>query len=203
MKQLYEIVSTLSSDGARRFSRDDVRVQANGGPKCHDRRPSALAGNETTTNLIGNGAAAFASHPDQAALLAERPELLPGAVEEVLRWDAPVQSLFRATTQPVTVAGVDLPAQAMLLVSFAAANRDGRHFPDADRFDIERQTKDHLAFGHGIHFCLGAALARLEARVLGETLMTRNLRLQATAGAQRVDSTLLRGFAKYPVLIAD
>ena len=158
-----------------------------------------VAGNETTTNLIGNGAAAFAAHPDQAQRLHDQPELLPFAIEEVLRWDAPVQGLFRATTRPVTLAGVDLPAGAMVLASFAAANRDSRHFDDADRFDIERRPTDHLAFGHGIHYCLGASLARLEARIVGETLLRRDVHVTSGQGAQRVDSMILRGFVRYPV----
>ena len=160
-----------------------------------------VAGNETTTNLIGNGATALVSHPDQARLLADRPDLLPAAIEEVLRWDAPVQGLFRATTRPATVAGVDLPAGAVLLASFAAANRDPRHFPEADRFDITRRPGDHLAFGHGIHYCLGASLARMEARILGETLQRRSLTLQPVGTATRVDSMILRGFTTYPVTV--
>jgi cytochrome P450 len=161
-----------------------------------------VAGNETTTNLIGNAAAAFAAHPDQADLLSQRPDLLPAAIEEVLRWDAPVQGLFRATTRPVTLAGVDLPVNALVLVSFAAANRDSRHFDDADRFDIERRPTDHLAFGHGIHYCLGASLARLEARIIGETLLRRGVHLVPLGGAERIDSVILRGFARYPVRTA-
>jgi cytochrome P450 len=158
-----------------------------------------VAGNETTTNLIGNGAAAFAAHPDQAELLAEHPDLLVGAIEETLRWDAPVQGLFRATTRPTTLAGTDLPADALILASFAAANRDPRHFSDADRFDITRPPGDHLAFGHGIHYCLGASLARLEARILGETLLQRKLWLRPSGTPTRVDSIILRGFTTYPV----
>ena len=158
-----------------------------------------VAGNETTTNLIGNAAAAFAAHPRQADLLSQRADLLPAAIEEVLRWDAPVQGLFRATTRPVTLAGVDLPVDALVLVSFAAANRDSRHFDDADRFDIERRSTDHLAFGHGIHYCLGASLARLEARIIGETLLRRGLHIVPLDGAERIDSVILRGFARYPV----
>ncbi|HET9733538.1 MAG TPA: cytochrome P450 [Acidimicrobiales bacterium] len=160
-----------------------------------------VAGNETTTNLLGNGAAAFAAHPDQAQLLSDQPDLLPAAIEEVLRWDGPIQALFRSTTRPVTLAGVDLPAGAMLLVSFAAANRDPRHFLDADRFDIARRPTDHLAFGHGIHYCLGASLARLEARLVGETLFERDAALRPAPGARRVDSIILRGFASYPVTV--
>jgi cytochrome P450 len=160
-----------------------------------------VAGNETTTNLLGNGAAALAAHPDQARLLRDEPDLLGPAIEEILRWDGPIQGLFRATTRSVTLAGVDLPAGAMLLVSFAAANRDSRHFADAEAFDINRRPTDHLAFGHGIHYCLGASLARLEARLVGETLAARDAHLQPAPGARRVDSMILRGFASFPVTV--
>ena len=161
-----------------------------------------VAGNETTTNLIGNAAAAFAAHPDQASLLFSRPDLLSAAIEEVLRWDPPVQGLFRATTRPATLAGADIPAGAMVLASFAAANRDSRHFDDAERFDIERRPTDHLAFGHGIHYCLGASLARLEARIIGESLLRRGAHLVPLDGAERIDSVILRGFSRYPVTVA-
>jgi cytochrome P450 len=134
-------------------------------------------------------------------LLADRPDLLPAAVEEILRWDAPVQGLFRSTTRSTTLAGVDIPAGAMILASFAAANRDSRHFPDADRFDITRRPGDHLAFGHGIHYCLGASLARMEARLVGETLLQRRRRLAPEPGAVRVDSMILRGFTTFPVSV--
>lgn len=160
-----------------------------------------VAGNETTTNLIGNGAAALAAHPEQARRLREDPTLLPAAIEEILRWDAPVQGLFRSTTTDVDVAGVILPADAMVMVCFASANRDSRHFPDADRFDIARRPTDHLAFGHGIHSCLGGSLARLEARLVGEALLARDIRLAPGPGAQRIDSILLRGFSAYPVVV--
>jgi cytochrome P450 len=113
-----------------------------------------------------------------------------------------VQGLFRSTTRATTLAGVDIPAGAMILASFAAANRDSRHFPDADRFDITRRPGDHLAFGHGIHYCLGASLARLEARLVGETLAARGAHLKPAPGARRVDSMILRGFVSYPVAVA-
>ena len=158
-----------------------------------------VAGNETSTNLIGNGFAALAAHPDQASRLREDPTLLPGAIEEVLRWDAPVQNLFRATTRPISLGGVDLPQGDTLLISFASANRDPRHFPDAERFDIERGPVDHLAFGHGIHHCLGAALARLEARIVGETLLRRDLRPASDRTSIRSASPILRGFTSFPV----
>lgn len=160
-----------------------------------------VAGNETTTNLIGNAMAAFHAHPDEAVRLADEPDLLPAAIEEVLRWDAPIQGLFRATTEPTTIGGVDLPAGATVLASFASANRDPRHFSDAERFDISRRPGDHLAFGHGIHYCLGASLARMEARILGETLLRRELSLRPAGAPTRVDSIILRGLDTYPVTL--
>jgi cytochrome P450 len=158
-----------------------------------------VAGNETSTNLIGNGFIALHAHPDQARLLQDDPTLLPSAIEEVLRFDAPVQGLFRATTGPVTLGGVDLPEGDTLLISFASANRDPRHFPEAERFDIERRPVDHLAFGHGIHHCLGAALARLEARVVFEAIVDRDLRPAPDRELIRAVSPILRGFTSLPV----
>jgi cytochrome P450 len=160
------------------------------------------AGNETTTNLIGNAAAAFAAHPEQAEELWSRPELLPAAIEEVLRWDSPVQGLLRGTTRATTLAGVDVPSGAMVLASFAAANRDPSHFGDAGRFDIGRHPVDHFAFGHGIHFCLGASLARLESRLAGECLLNAGIRLEPGEGAVRTTGFMLRGFTSYPVVCA-
>lgn len=158
-----------------------------------------LAGNETTTNLIGNGAAALAAHPDQAAILAARPELIPAAIEEVLRWDPPAQGVCRMTTRPVTIGDVELPQGAMLILSFAAANRDPERFDDPDEFQIERHPTEHFGFGHGIHHCIGAALARLEVRIVAETLLDRRIRLEPRGGAQHIDSVLLRGFSTYPL----
>jgi cytochrome P450 len=158
-----------------------------------------VAGNETTTNLIGNAWAAFAANPDQADLLRANPDLLVPAIEEVLRYDSPVQGLVRATTQPVSLGGVEIPEGALVLASFAAANRDPKRFEEPGRFDIRRRPTEHMGFGHGIHFCLGASLARLEARLVGETLLERNVRLEPTGAAKRTDSFILRGFSKYPV----
>jgi cytochrome P450 len=154
-----------------------------------------LAGNETTTNLIGNAAAALHANPDQADLLREQPDLVPAMIEEVLRWDPPAQAVARMTTHPVTLGDVDLPVGAMLLVSVAAANRDPVRFEDPDRFWIERRTTDHLGFGHGIHHCIGAALARLEGRIVFDTLLEQNITLTPAPGTERIDSCILRGFA--------
>jgi cytochrome P450 len=157
------------------------------------------AGSETTTNLIANAVAALAAHPDQARQLYEAPAMLPATIEEVLRWDSPVQGLFRGTTESTTLAGVDLPEGALVFVSFAAANRDPSQFEQANRFDIGRNPKNHLAFGHGIHHCIGASLARLEARLVFESLLRTGTALEPTDDAARATTVFLRGFQKMPV----
>jgi cytochrome P450 len=137
-----------------------------------------LAGHETTTNLIANAMLCFAEYPEQLARLRHAPELLPGAIEEVLRYRSPVQAVFRTTRREVTLHDVTIPASQLVLLMLGAANRDPARFAEPDRFDIERRPGAHLAFGHGIHFCVGAPLARLEARVaLTELLALPNLAL--------------------------
>ncbi|AHG90261.1 cytochrome P450 [Gemmatirosa kalamazoonensis] len=130
-----------------------------------------LAGHETTTNLIGNAVISFAEHPEQLARLRADPTLLPSAVEEVLRYRSPVQAVFRVTRRDVTLGGHAIPARSLVLAMIGSANRDPSRFPAPDAFDVARAPNAHVAFGHGIHFCLGAPLSRLEARVaLGELL---------------------------------
>jgi cytochrome P450 len=126
-----------------------------------------LAGHETTTNILGNGLRRLLSHRDAWAAISADPELVPNAVEEVLRYDSSVVHWRRRTTRPVTLSGVDIPAGADVLVCIGAANRDPAVFADPDTFDIRRaNARDHLSFGGGAHLCLGAPLARLEARVV-------------------------------------
>jgi cytochrome P450 len=142
------------------------------------------AGTETTTNLIDNAIVCLLDHPEQLAALRARPELLPGAIEEVLRFRSPGQAMMRAPTRDVEIAGQRVPAGAMVLALIGSANRDPAHFADAGRFQITRDPNPHLAFGHGIHFCLGAALARLEGRVALGDLLRRFARI-AHAGDGR------------------
>ena len=123
------------------------------------------AATETTTNLIGNAVVTLLDHPDQLRLLRSQRELLPTAIEEVVRYRSPGQVMFRQTTRDVEMHGRTIPANSFVLVMIGSANRDTTHMPDATRFDITRNPNPHIAFGHGIHFCLGAALARLEGRV--------------------------------------
>lgn len=133
-----------------------------------------VAGNDTTTALIGNGAVLFASHPDQQRLLAREPGRIPNAVEEVLRYEPPAQALPRQTRKPMTLHGRTIPVDQRVLLVWAAANLDEREFEDPERFDVTRKVQRHLSFGHGVHFCLGASLARLEARVAFEELLARH-----------------------------
>ena len=131
------------------------------------------AGHETTTNLIDNAFLCFLEHPEQLARLRAEPGLLPSAIEEVLRYRSPVQAMFRVTRTEVSLHGQVIPPGKMVLAMIGSANRDPRRFQDPDRFDISREPNPHIAFGHGIHFCIGAPLSRLEARVGLSVLLER------------------------------
>jgi cytochrome P450 len=137
-----------------------------------------LAGNETTTNLINNAILCLTEHPAQMALLRERMELLPGAIEEVLRYRSPLQITFRALREDAEFHGQVIPRGCLLLAILGSANRDAKVFEEPDRFDITREPNPHLAFGHGIHFCMGAPLSRLEARVALTDLLTRTKNIE-------------------------
>ncbi|AKT38588.1 cytochrome P450 [Chondromyces crocatus] len=137
-----------------------------------------IGGNETTTSLIGNAMVALTDNPDQLAEVQENPALIPALIEEVLRFESPAQCIFRQTTTDVDLDGVTIPRGAVVLPLLASANHDESRFPDPDRFDIHRDTKGQIAFGIDIHFCIGAALARLEARVLLEEMLGRMKNIQ-------------------------
>ena len=128
------------------------------------------------------------------------PSLVPRLVEETLRWDGPVQQAFREATRDVEIAGTLIPKGDIAITLFGSANRDERQFPDGERFDIFRDTQGHMGFGFGVHFCLGASLARLEAQIALETLLTRlpNLR-RGSAEIERFDSFLVRGPTSLPL----
>ncbi len=141
-----------------------------------------LAGHETTTNLLGNAVRRLLEHRESWEAVCADPGLIPGAVEEVLRFDSSVIHWRRRTTRPVVLQGVELPAGADVLVSIGAANRDPAVFRDPDRFDIRRaEASEHLSFGYGPHYCLGSPLARLEARVVLEELTAALPSLRLTA----------------------
>jgi cytochrome P450 len=132
-----------------------------------------VAGSETTTNLINNAILCFLENPDQLARVKTAPELLPSAIEEVLRYRSPLQAMFRQTRRDVEMHGQVIPAGKLVLGMVGSANRDPRQFPDANRFDVTRDPNPHVAFGHGIHFCLGAPLSRLEGRIALTDLLER------------------------------
>ena len=132
-----------------------------------------VGGQETTTNLINNAILCLLENPEQLSLLRGSTDLIPAAIEETLRFRSPVQWMFRLTTRDVVMNGVTIPAGRLALVMMGAANRDPKQFSDPDRFVITREPNQHLAFGHGIHFCLGAALSRLEGRIALHDLLNR------------------------------
>lgn len=149
-----------------------------------------VAGNETTTHLIGNSVICLAQHPEALAQLRHTPELLPGAIEEVLRYLSPVKMMARFTKTETTLEGQTIGTRQSVMAWISSANRDERRFPEPDRFDIRRSPNRHLAFGYGIHFCLGAPLARLETRIALTALLEHfpgpwqlsNLPLEAVEG---------------------
>jgi len=163
-----------------------------------------LAGNETTTNLIGNGMLALGRHPEQLDLLRREPTLIADAVEEIIRYDGPVQATARFATVAVNLDGTEIPAGAPAFVLIAAANRDPAKFPAPEKFDITRRPNEHLAFGTGIHFCLGAPLARLEGAVAIDAILERFPRLRlADPAAPRIykGSFFLRGLSELKMRI--
>ncbi|WP_419995582.1 cytochrome P450 family protein [Streptomyces boninensis] len=162
-----------------------------------------FAGFETTVNLIGNGTYALLTHPEQRARLAADPALLPGAVEELLRYDGPVElATWRFAAEDLTIGGRPIRAGDPVLVVLAAADRDPARFPDPDLLDLARTDNQHLGYGHGIHYCLGAPLARLEGRTAIGTLLRRipDLRLAADPSELRWRGGLImRGLRTLPV----
>ncbi|MEU9743855.1 cytochrome P450 [Micromonospora chersina] len=162
-----------------------------------------VAGFETTTNLLGNGLVVLLDHPAEAATLRERPEFAPGYVEELLRYDSPVQLTSRMSTAPTRYGGVDLPAGSWLIVLLGAANRDPGRYPEADRFDPWRPAVHPLSFGAGPHYCLGAGLARLEAQVAFPLLLRRLPGLALAGPGERRVRLTLRGYATLPVTVGD
>ncbi|MFF0488195.1 cytochrome P450 [Nocardia sp. NPDC004068] len=162
-----------------------------------------IAGHETTVNLIGNGALALLRDPDRLRELSADLSAVPDAVESFLRYDGPVDlATIRYTAEPVRIGDTEIPTGELVYVSLAAANRDPDRFPHPDRLDLSADASGHLAFGHGIHFCAGAPLARLEASIAFTALLKRfpDLRLDIDAADLRwYESTLIRGLIELPV----
>jgi cytochrome P450 len=163
-----------------------------------------VAGNETTRTLLSGAALVLDQHPDQRAALAAEPSLVPGAVEECLRWVTPVHAFCRTATEDAVVGETRVAAGDYLCLLYASANRDERVFGgDASRFDVRRPVNPvHLAFGFGEHVCLGASLARLEARIFLEELLARFPAYAVTGPAERVPSTTVAGIRSLPVVLA-
>ena len=182
----------VEADGERRrLTRSEVILYTN---------MIAGAGNETATRLIGFAAQLLSDHPEQRrALVADR-SLIPRAIEEVLRYEAPSPVQCRYVAADVEVHGRTVPKDAIMLLLNGSANRDERHFPDADRFDIRRDDRAHLSFGYGLHYCLGAALARLEGRVALDELLTRWPSWEVDYdGAAKAHTASVRGWARLQI----
>ncbi|MFF8473766.1 cytochrome P450 [Streptomyces sp. NPDC015414] len=187
---------------------DLIRTTAEDGDRLSPRELSGMAyllliaGHETTVNLIGNGVHALLTHPDQlAALRADTEGLLDGAVEEMLRYEGPVETgTYRYAAESLEIAGTVIDKGQSVLIGLTAAGRDGDRFAGPDRFDIRRDARGHLAFGHGIHYCLGAPLARLEGRIAIGTLLERapGLALDGAPG-EWLPGMLMRGMRGLPV----
>ena len=165
-----------------------------------------VAGHDTTASLIGNSIVALLLHPEQLARLRADGSLMSNAVEELLRYDAPVpHATFRYALEPIDIGGVTIPAGAQVIINLASANRDSDHHGNRETLDIERTDARHLAFGHGIHFCLGAPLARMEARIALHALIHRFPELRLAGPADELhwdhgDGLVLRGLSALPVV---
>ncbi|HWI61001.1 MAG TPA: cytochrome P450 [Symbiobacteriaceae bacterium] len=162
-----------------------------------------VAGNETTTNLIGNAVLTLLEHPGQLELLRQNPTLIPAAIEEVLRYRSPVQAMFRLVKADVQIGGQEIKAGDKVTAFMGSANRDETRFTEPDKFIITRDPNPHVAFGHGIHFCLGAPLARLETKVALTALLKRFAHLERADNEplQLVPSFIMWGLAALPVTI--
>ncbi len=175
--------------GAEEFSVDVIR-----GSKI-----VRVTGNETTRNLISHGLLLLLEHPDELAALRADRSLLPGAVEEMLRCSAPVMYFRRTATQDCEIRGVKIREGEKVTLWYASANRDEDVFDDPDRFDIRRKPNEHVAFGHGQHFCLGAHLARMEIRVMFEELLSRFDDIALAGQVRRLRSHFIDGIKTIPI----
>jgi cytochrome P450 len=162
-----------------------------------------VAGNETTRNLLAHGAHALATHPEERALLAQSPELMPRAVEEMLRWGSPIASFMRTATRDTELRGTPIREGDRLLMLYVSANRDESVFgANAEAFRVQRDATRHVAFGFGEHFCLGAQLARMEGRIAFTRLLERFGRWQVAGEVERLPSLFIRGVVELPLALS-
>jgi len=159
------------------------------------------AGHETTTNLIGNGLHALLENEDQMEDLRRDPSLVGSAVEEMLRYDGPIQLNNRRLVAPMAIGGRTFPEGTLLTIGIGAANRDPREFPDPERFDVSRRPNRHVAFGHGDHVCVGMNVARMEARIAFSLLISRMRKIELDGQPERDRRVRFRGFRKLPVRV--
>jgi cytochrome P450 len=193
MTQLLQAEFEDETGATRRLTRDEILVYVS---------VIAGAGNETTTRLIGWAGKVLAEHPDQRRELVEDPALIPNAIEELLRFEPPAPHVGRYVARDTEHHGQTVPAGSAILFLVGSGNRDDRKFPDGDRFDIHREVTQHLAFGYGAHFCLGAALARLEGRIALEELLVRFPEWDVDwDGAQLASTSTVRGWETLPVVV--
>ncbi|HET8852987.1 MAG TPA: cytochrome P450, partial [Ktedonobacteraceae bacterium] len=160
-----------------------------------------LAGHVTTTNLLSQAIRCFDEHPEALSQLRKQPELMPTAIEEVLRYASPVWRLVRTNKEEVTLAGVTIAKDEMIFTWLSSANRDPRQFAEPERFDITRTPNRHVAFGHGIHFCIGAPLSRMEAAVALPMIIKQlpNLRVIHDDSPELFEGRFLFGFKRLPI----
>jgi cytochrome P450 len=158
-----------------------------------------VAGNETTRNTISGGVVALLEHPEQLARVRDDPEIVPRAIEELLRWVSPVQHFRRTTTQDTVLAGTPIAAGTKVVVYYPSANRDAEVFVHPDELDVTREHNPHLAFGNGPHFCLGANLARMQLRKMIPAILTRLPGLRLAGPVERAASTFLGGIRHAPI----
>lgn len=193
MTELLEAEFEDETGSTRRLTRDEVLTFVN---------ILASAGAETTVRLIGWSGKVLADHPEQRRELVRDPSLIPNAIEELLRFEPPAPHIARYVTRDVEHHGRTVPAGSAIMFLIGAANRDERRHPDGERFDIHRRVGHHLSFGHGIHFCLGAALARLEGRVALEEVLKRFPEWEVDLPNAKLASTsTVRGWETLPVLV--
>ena len=160
------------------------------------------AGHETTTNLIGNGMWLLLNNPGELARLRADPSLVPSAIEEMLRYDGPIQLNNRRLTAPMTLGGRTLPKDTLITIGIGAANHDPAQFPEPERFDVARKPNRHVAFGQGEHVCVGMNVARMEGRIALGRLLARFPRIELDGTPERDRRIRFRGFRKLPVRVA-